>query len=68
MRKLVYAFYDQAFSFKKFVSEHPDLKGDMTDCLIGNPTRDFDPLFSAVAEFAKVPQPLPHGKPLVESL
>ena len=68
MRKLVYAFYDQAFSFKKFVSEHPDLKGDMTDCLIGNPPRDFDPLFSAVAEFAKVPQPLPHGKPLVESL
>lgn len=66
MRKLVYVFYDQAFSFKKFISEHPELKGDMTDCLIGNPLRDFDPLFSAVAEFAKVPQPLPHGKPLVE--
>jgi flavin-dependent dehydrogenase len=67
MRKLVYAFYDQAFSFKKFVSEYPDLKGDMTDCLIGNLLRDFNPLFSAVAKFAKVPQPLPHGQPLVES-
>jgi flavin-dependent dehydrogenase len=68
MRKLVYAFYDQAFSFKKFVSQYPDLKGDMTDCLIGNLLRDFDPLFTAVAQFAKVPQPLPHGKPLVASL
>lgn len=66
MRKLVYAFYDHAFSFKKFVSEYPHLKGDMTDCLIGNLLRDFDPLFSAVAKFAKVPEPLSHGKPLVE--
>ena len=36
----------------------------MTDCLIGNVFRDFKPLFDAVAEFAKVPEPLPHGKPL----
>jgi flavin-dependent dehydrogenase len=65
MRRLVYAFYDHAFSFRVFLKHHPDLHGDMTDCLMGNLFRDFDPLFSAVAEFAKVPEPLAHGKPLV---
>ena len=65
MRKLVYAFYDHAFSFRVFLQHYPDLHGDMTDCLIGNLFRDFDPLFSAVAQFAKVPEPLSHGKPLV---
>ena len=65
MRRLVYAFYDHAFSFRVFLKHHPDLHGDMTDCLIGNLFRDFDPLFAAVSEFAKVPPPLTHGKPLV---
>jgi flavin-dependent dehydrogenase len=64
MRKLVYAFYDQAFSFRSFIAEYPQLKGDMTDCLIGNLLRDFRPLFDAVAQFAAVPEPLPHGTPL----
>jgi flavin-dependent dehydrogenase len=65
MRRLVYAFYDHQFSFRRFVNEYPGLHGDVTDCLIGNLSRDFDPLFSAVAKFAKVPEPLAHGKPLV---
>jgi flavin-dependent dehydrogenase len=65
MRRLVYAFYNREFSFRAFLSEYPRLKGDMTDCLIGNPFRDFQPLFDAVAKFADVPQPLPHGKPLI---
>ena len=64
MRKLVYAFYNQAFSFRQFITEFPNLKGDLTDCLIGNLARDFRPLFDAVARFAAVPEPLPHGKPL----
>ena len=64
MRKLVYAFYNHAFSFRVFITEFPHLKGDMTDCLIGNLSRDFQPLFDAVARFAAVPGPLPHGKPL----
>ncbi|HKW98429.1 MAG TPA: NAD(P)/FAD-dependent oxidoreductase [Bryobacteraceae bacterium] len=67
MRKLVYAFYEQAFSFSAFVNQYPHLKGDVTDCLIGNLFRDFDPLFSAVAKFAKIPEPLAHGKALLES-
>ena len=51
MRRLVYAFYDHAFSFRTFVNTYPDLAGDLTDCLIGNLFIDFDPLFNAVAEF-----------------
>lgn len=65
MRKLVYAFYNEGFSFKEFLMEFPHLKGDLTDCLIGNLFRDFDPLFGAMAKFADVPEPLRHGGPLV---
>lgn len=68
MRKLVYAFYDQEFSFREFLMAHPTMKGDLTDCLIGNLFRDFDPLFGALAGFAKLPAPLAHGRsPLLAS-
>ena len=66
MRRLVYAFYDRDFSFGKLLKEHPELGPDLTDCLIGNLSRDFEPLFRAVAEFADVPEALPYGQPLVE--
>jgi len=65
MRRLVYAFYDHAFSFRGLLNKYPNLAGDLTDCLIGNLFIDFDPLFNAVSEFARVPAPLPHGLPLV---
>ena len=61
MRKLVYAFYEETFSFGRLLKRHPHLRGDLTDCLIGNLSRDFDPLFRAVGEFSKVPAPLPYG-------
>jgi flavin-dependent dehydrogenase len=64
MRKLVYVFYNQTFSFRQFINEFPSLKGDMTECLMGNLFRDFQPLFDAVSRCAAVPEPLPHGKPL----
>ena len=67
MRKLVYAFYDRTFSFGMMLKEHPHLHRDLTDCLIGNLYIDFDPLFDAVAQFAEVPAPLPHGRPLVHA-
>ena len=57
MRKLVYAFYDKEFSMRKFVMAHPKLKGDVTDCLIGNLFRDFTDLFDAIGKFAKLPEP-----------
>ena len=65
MRRLVYAFYDPGFSFGKFMKKYPNLGPDLTDCLIGHLSRDFDSFFGAVAEFAEVPEPLPYGGPLV---
>jgi hypothetical protein len=38
----------------------------VTDCLIGNWLKDFDPMFSAMREFAgNIPAALEHGKPYV---
>lgn len=64
MRRLVYAFYDERFSFAKFFMAHPEQREAVTDCLIGNLRRDFDPLFAAMREFAEIPERLSHGRPL----
>ncbi len=64
MRKLVYAFYDPNFSFRKLTDKYPDLAGDITDCLSGDVNKDFSRLYTAVAEMAEVPDPLPYGMPL----
>jgi flavin-dependent dehydrogenase len=62
MRKLVYAFYDPAFSFGGLIKEHPHLRGPLTDCLIGDLfEQDFGELFSALADSADIPEPLSHG-------
>jgi len=66
MRALVYAFYDHEFSFREFINEFPHLRGDLTDCLIGNLFREFKPLFGGLAKFADIPEPLELGKPLTE--
>ena len=66
MRKLIYAFYDPNFSFRKLTDQHPDLAGDVTDCLSGDVNKDFSRLWAAVREFAPVPGELPYGNPLVE--
>lgn len=63
MRKLVYAFYDPNFSFRAITSQSPELVGDITDCLSGDVNKDFSRLFRAIAEYAKVPDPLPYGSP-----
>jgi hypothetical protein len=63
MRKLVYVFYHQSFSFGKLIRANPDIRGDLTDCLIGNLDKDFQRLFDAVEEHAAIPAPLSHGRP-----
>jgi flavin-dependent dehydrogenase len=68
MRKLVYAFYDQGFSFRALTNKYPDLAGDITDCLSGDVNKDFSRLYAAVAETAEVPEPLPYGMPLVREV
>jgi len=64
MRRLVHAFYDASFNFGTFLKAHPDKRADITDVLIGDLCRDFDPLFEAMAAFADIPAPLAHGGPL----
>ena len=67
MRKLIYAFYDQDFSFRQLTDKYPDLAGDITDCLSGDVNKDFSRLYSAEAEFSHVPESLPYGRPLQAS-
>ena len=63
MRKLVYAFYNPDFSFKRVVDRHPELADAITDCLSGDVSKDFSRLWSAVEEFAELPDALPLGTP-----
>jgi hypothetical protein len=63
MRKLVYAFYDEDFSFGKMIKAFPEQRGRLTDSLIGDLFElDFTALHAAMAEFAKIPAPLAHGR------
>jgi flavin-dependent dehydrogenase len=63
MRKIVYAFYDESFSFGKLVRKYPDLRPDLTDCLIGNLEKhDFRELVEAMKDFARVPSELEYGR------
>jgi len=63
MRKLVYAFYDDDFSFKDVVMKYAEVRHDLTDCLIGDlMDKDYQKLFERVGEFADLPKDLPHGK------
>jgi flavin-dependent dehydrogenase len=63
IRMLVHSFYDENFSFGKLIKKHPDLRGDVTDCLIGNTSRNFADLASAIRELAEPPRPLCAGEP-----
>ncbi len=63
MRNLVYAFYEENFSFRELIMNHPDVQGDLTDCLIGDLFKDFGRLFEAVGTFARPPEALEHGLP-----
>jgi flavin-dependent dehydrogenase len=67
MRKLVYAFYNPNFSFRELTDKHPELAGDITDCLSGDVNKDFSHLWKAIREFADVPEPLPYGQPLAKA-
>ena len=63
MRKLVYAFYDDNFSFSEVVMKYAEVRHALTDCLIGDLVdRDYTELFEKVAEFAELPEELSHGK------
>ena len=62
MRKIVYAFYDENFSFGKLIRKDMALRGPLTDCLIGNvDEQDFSKLFQAISELANLPEPVDYG-------
>jgi hypothetical protein len=63
MRKLVYAFYDPDFSFKDVIAKHPEVAGDITDCLSGDVNKDLSRLWDAIREFAPLPEAIPCGAP-----
>jgi flavin-dependent dehydrogenase len=65
MRKLVYAFYDPKFSFRKLTDKYPDAVGSVTDCLSGDVNKDFSRLWRQIEEFAPLPETLPLGEPLL---
>ena len=56
LRKLVYAYYDPAFSFAQFLRRHPDSRGELVNLLIGNvfrvPVRD---LFQRMGQMIELP-------------
>lgn len=63
MRKVVYAFYHEDFSFGKLVKRHPHLRPALTDLLVGNIFIDqFDDLFEGMSEICELPEELPYGK------
>jgi hypothetical protein len=47
--------------------KHPELAGDVTDCLSGDVNKDFSRLWEGIREFAEVPEVLPYGQPLEKS-
>ena len=67
MRKLVYAFYNPDFSFKKVIDKYPEAAGEITDCLSGDVNKDFTPLWKKFREFVPLPEDMAVGLPLVES-
>jgi flavin-dependent dehydrogenase len=66
MRRLVYAFYDPKFSFRKLTNKYPDAVGSVTDCLSGDVNKDFSRLWEQISEFVPLPEPLAIGQPLLE--
>ena len=52
IRRLVYSFYAPDFSFGQAIKRDPASRVDISDLLIGNFFRDYEPFFSLVAEFS----------------
>ena len=62
MRKIVYAFYDENFSFGDLVKRGDHLRAALTDCLIGSvDDQDFKELFESMSDLAELPEPVEHG-------
>ena len=59
MRKLVYAFYQDGFSFAGFLRKYPEQRVNIINLLIGDVFRDgVDKVYGPMSEFAEIPPPL----------
>jgi geranylgeranyl reductase family protein len=59
MRKLVYAFYNEGFSFAQFLRKYPEHRVSIINLLIGDVFKDgVDEVYGPMSEFAEIPPPL----------
>ena len=59
MRKLVYAFYNEGFSFAKFLQKNSDQRVNIINLLMGDVFKEgVDDIYAPMAEFADIPPPL----------
>jgi flavin-dependent dehydrogenase len=57
LRKLVYAYYDDAFSFNEFLERFPDCREDLINLLVGNVfRRSVEGLFDAMSRMCDLPE------------
>jgi hypothetical protein len=50
-------------NYGHFIRKYPELRADLTDCIIGHVDKDFEALFKAFGEFAEIPARLDFGGP-----
>lgn len=59
MRKLVYAFYNEGFSFSQFLHKYPEQRVNIITLLMGNVFKEgVDDIYAPMADFAIIPPPL----------
>ncbi len=59
MRKLVYAFYNDGFSFSQFLRKYPEQRNNVINLLIGDVFREgVDQVYGPMSDFAEIPPPL----------
>ena len=59
MRKLVYAFYNDGFSFGQFLRKYPEHRVSIINLLIGDVFKEgVDEVYGPMSDFAEIPPPL----------
>jgi len=59
MRKLVYAFYNEGFSFSQFLQKYPEQRKNIISLLMGDVFKEgVDNIYGPMADFAVIPPPL----------
>lgn len=68
MRKLVYAFYNEGFSFSQFLKKYPEQRVNVISLLIGDVFREgVDDVYGPMSDFAEIPPTLWEQLGMVET-